>query len=129
MDIAFPLPVRERLLPRAEIDCFGLLPRAFPEIDTDAVLPDTEPDLGLEFPLFLRSKPGIGAFDPVPARPPLTDNVGTGLPLGPRLSKAAFMSVGIGTWWIILTDRQSAAWIMRCSLTVGGRQHPGHPGL
>lgn len=121
-EMAFPLELRERLLFNEECICFGLL-RAFPE-PVNGLFPVIEGDLeGLELPLFLRSIDGIVVVLIVMAgRPP-----GVGLALRPRLSRAAFISGGIGTWCTILTDLQSAAWIRRCSCTVGGLQQPGQP--
>jgi hypothetical protein len=126
-EISLALELRDRLHPSDALSCFGLLPRALPEIDMADVFPDKELDLleGPELPLRLRSNDGTAALPP-PA-PPLPP--GTGLPLFPRLSKAALMSGGIGIWCMMLTDRQSAACIIRYSFVVGGRQHPGHPGL
>lgn len=127
-EIALPLELRDRLLPSDVLSGFGLPPRVLPERDMADVFPDKELDRleGPELPLFLRSNEGMIDLPPPPMPRPLA---GTGLPLVPRLSRAALMSGGIATWWTMLTDRQSAACIIRYSLGVGGRQHPGQPGL
>jgi hypothetical protein len=75
----------------------------------------------LVFELFLRSINGIdGLFPPLVALELLLED---------RLSKRFLMSGGMGTEWTTLTECQSAAWMYRCSLGLGGRQHPGHPGF
>jgi len=126
-EIALALELRDRLLPRDALSCFGLLPRVLLEIDMEDVFPDNELDLlEGELPLFLRSYDGMTDLPPPPMPRAFA---GMGLPLVPRLSRAALMSGGMGTWCTILTDRQSAACIIRCSFAVGGRQHPGQPGL
>jgi len=106
LDTAAVLQLRERLTPSDECTCFGLPVRGLP-VTEDDVLPDRDDDLdGLE-PLDLRSVGGMVAFRllfrPTPAE------VGIGLPLVPKLSKAAFISGGIGTWCTILTDLQSCS--------------------
>lgn len=104
LDTAAVLELRERLIPSDECICFGLPVRDLPV--TEDVLPERDDDLeGLE-PPDLRSVGGMVAFRllfrPTPAEAAI------GFPLVPRLSKAAFISGGMGTWCTILTDLQSA---------------------
>lgn len=80
---------------------------------------------GLLLPLLLLSKGGIADLE-TPERK-VGEDVEVGL--GERISSADFTSGGSATLCTMLTDRQSAAGIMRYSLGAGGRQQPGQPGL
>lgn len=107
--------LRERLLDNDALPCLGLPPdRGFPGTAMAADLGRV--GLAREGGLLLcfRSSDGGGLMREA---------------LGEKLSSTALTSAGMGIWWILLTDRQSAAWIRRCSEADGGRQHPGHPGL
>lgn len=127
-EIAVSLEVLERFAERKLVGGCGLPPTRLPGIDIVSDFAAKAPDLveGLEVPLFLRSKDGL----PVPLlRPGFGDTEGRGLPLLDKPSNTALISGGIGTWWMMLTDRQSAAGMSLYSLGEGGRQQPGQPGL
>lgn len=87
VDTATELELRATLLLTDEWACFGLPVHCLN--DTADLVSDADLE-GL--PLNLRS--GVPVPLIVPARP---TPLGTGLPLVPRLSNAAFMSGGIGT--------------------------------
>lgn len=117
--------LRERLFDREAELCFGL-PRDLGGMEMAADFGGMTAGLDGGLPLALLFFLS-GGFDP---GAPLAG--AAGLPPGrgaARPSRVALISGGIGIWWTMLTDRQSAGWIMRCSEATGGRQHPGHPGL
>lgn len=127
-EIAVPLEVLERFAERKLVGGCGLPPARLPGIDMVSDFAAKAPDLGegLEVPLFLRSKDGL----PVPLlRPGFGDTEGRGLPRLDKPSNTTLISGGIDTWWMMLTDRQSAAGMNLYSLGEGGRQQPGQPGL
>ena len=118
-DTAAKVELRDRLLPINGWVCFGL------PVHCLEGTADLDRDADLEgLPFNLRS--GVLVPLMVPARPTA---FGTGLPLVPRLSNAALMSAGIGTWCTTLTDLQSAGGISLCSAGVGALQQPGQPAL
>ncbi len=94
---------RERLLDNEVVPLFPP-DRVFAGIGRAGDLGAEGLPLGLALPpLFLRSKEGVV----LTRAPPLV--------FGDRLSKTALISDGIAIWWILLTARQSAAWMLRDS--------------
>ena len=98
--MAFPLELRERLLAKEVVICCGLPPgRPMLGMGMAEDFPDKLFDLleELALPLFFRSNVSIGTF-PLEPHPLLAESAGVGLPLRERLSKAALIFGGIGTW-------------------------------
>lgn len=117
-------PPRASALERVVWGSWGLSPeRVFDGTDTGDVFAEGETAdlLRLVLELFLRSINGIDGPRPSPGD--------MGLLLRDKLSRMLLISGGIGTEWTTLTECQSAACTRRCSLGLGGRQHPGQPGL
>lgn len=117
-------PPRVSALERVVWGSWGLpLERDFGGIGTGEVFAEggAADLLRLVLELFLRSIDGIDGPRPSPEEmePLLRD----------KLSRMFLISGGIGTEWTTLTECQSAACTRRHSLGLGGRQHPGQPGL